>query len=475
LRPNLRAKKGLRVLSHFRSFKALIALAAIAATTLLAGCGGGGAKDPFDGGPPPPSLVVNPTSLNVYSNLPSVVTISSGVGPFQIFSSDSVVLPVSTVVSGALVTLVPSNVAADTVVTVTVQDALGRRVPVAVTVKPATLVGSTEIVPLANSTCGAAAGGGGGTPPTTPAASSGPTAVCTGETATAKVTVRAANTSVIPNRQVRFDVVFGNFQFVTDANGTNPSNTVTLVTDQNGVASALIKTADAVPSQAAAIRVTDLVTGNRVDTTFTIVQKINGAAVMSVVPGGYTGKAFFKGECGGTSGDFLIYGGRPPYTARSSLPNAIRLSVGGIVADPVTVVNAGGSFRASTTLAACAGYKGSIVVTDSAGFSVTVTYEEQEGSEERPAPPPPTTLVISPKTVTLNCTPSRTVSFSVVGGVGPFVLRTGRPAATSVSGTTVTLSPGTAAAPEALVSGDVVNVEVTDSRSNQVTATITCS
>jgi hypothetical protein len=461
------------VLSHFRSYKALVALAAIAAITLLAGCGGGGAKDPFDSGPPAPALIVNPTSLNIYSNLPSVLTISSGVGPFQIFSSDSVVLPVATVVSGALVTLVPSNVAIDTVVTVTVQDALGRRVAIAVTVKPATLVGSTEIVPLANSTCGAASGGG---TPTTPSAATGPTAVCTGETATAKVTVRAANTSVIPNRQVRFDVVFGNFQFVTDANGANPSNTVTLVTDQNGVASALIKTADGVPSQAAAIRVTDLVTGNRVDTTFSIVQKINGTEVLSVVPGaGYVGKAFFKGECGGTTGDFLVYGGRPPYTARSSLPNAVRLSVGGVVSDPVVIPASGGSFRASTTLSACVGYKAQIVVTDSAGLTFTVSYEEQEGSNERPAPPDPTTLVISPKTVNLNCTPSRTVAFSIAGGVGPFVLRTSRPAATSVSGTTVTLSPGTAAAPETLNSGDVITVEVTDSKSNQVTATITCN
>jgi hypothetical protein len=453
------------VLSHFRSFKLLVAFAAITATALLAGCGGGGAKDPFDSGPPAPALIVNPTSLNIYSNLPSVLTISSGVGPFQIFSSDSVVLPVSAVVSGALVTLVPSNVAIDTVVTVTVQDALGRRVPIAVTVKPATLVGSTEIVPLVNSTCGQASG-------------TAPAPVCTGETATAKVTVRAANTSVIPNRQVRFDVVFGSFQFVTDANGANPSNTLTLVTDQNGVVSALIKTADGVPSQAAAIRVTDLVTGNRVDTTFTIVQKIAGAEVLSVLPRpGYVGKAFFKGECGGTSGDFLVYGGRPPYTARSSLPNAVRLSVGGVVSDPVIIPASGGSFRASTTLSACVGYKASIVVTDSAGLTFEVTYEEQEGSNERPTPPDPTTLVISPKAVTLNCvsSPPRTVTFSIAGGVGPFVLRTSRPAATSVSGTTVTLSPGTAAAPETLISGDVVTVEVTDSKSNQVEATITCS
>jgi hypothetical protein len=456
------------VLSHFRSFKALVALVAIAATTLLAGCGGGGAKDPFDNGPAPPSLVVNPTSLNVYSNLPSVLTISSGVGPFQIFSSDNIVLPVNTVVSGTLVTLVPSNVNADTPVTVTVQDSAvpPRRVPIAVTVKPATLVGSTEIVPLSNSTCGAATA--------TEGAAAGPTGVCSGETATAKVTVRAANTSVIPNRQVRFDVVYGNFQFVTDANGANPSNTVTLVTDQNGSANALIKTADGIVSQAAVIRVTDLVTGNRVDTAFTIVQKINGSAVLSVVPGaGYVGKAFYKGDCGGTAGDFLVYGGRPPYTVRSSLPNSVRLSVNGVFSDPVIVPNAGGRFRASTVFfSGCTGYKAQIIVTDAAGLNFEVSYEEQEGSESLPTAPDPTALVVSPKTVTFaTCPLNRAVTFSIVGGVAPYTVRTDRPADTSVTGSTVTIT-----APGGLTAvNDVVNVEVTDSKSNQATAKITCT
>jgi hypothetical protein len=464
-RPNSRAKKGLVVLSHIRSFKALVALLAIAATTLLAGCGGGGAKDPFDGGPPIPSLIVNPTSLNVYSNIPSVLTISSGVGPFQIFTSDSIVLPVNPVVSGALVTLVPSNVSADTVVTVTVQDAAGSRVAIAVTVKPATLVGSTEIVPLSNSTCGAASAG------TPGAASSGPTGVCTGETATVKVTVRAANTSVIPNRQVRFDVVYGSYQFVTDANGANPSNTVTLVTDQNGIANALIKTSDGVPSQAAVIRVTDLVTGNRVDTAFTIVQKINGTAVLSVVPGeGYVGKAFYKGDCGGTSGDFLVYGGRPPYTVRSSLPNAVRLSVGGVFSDPVIVQSAGGRFRASTVFfSGCSGYKASIIVTDSSGLNFEVTYEEQTGDEELPAAPSPTTLRVTPSTVNLSsCPAGRSVTFTIIGGVSPYTLRTDRPGDATVAGGIVTVTT-----PGGYVG--TINVEVIDSQSNKAEAKINCS
>ncbi|TAG78126.1 MAG: hypothetical protein EAZ24_06950, partial [Burkholderiales bacterium] len=171
-----------------------MAVAAISTAALLAGCGGGGAKDPFDSGPAAPSLVINPTSLNVYSNIPSVVTISSGVAPFQAFTSDSVVLPVSTNVAGTLLTLVPANVNADTPVTVTIQDALGRRAGVAVTVKPATLLTSAQVVPVANSRCGTESSGSG----TGAAAATGPVGVCSGETATVNAVVRNANTSAIP-------------------------------------------------------------------------------------------------------------------------------------------------------------------------------------------------------------------------------------------------------------------------------------
>jgi hypothetical protein len=443
-------KKGLAVLSNFRSLKALLALAALSVTALLAGCGGGGAKDPFDQGPPAPALTVAPSVITLYSNIPAVVTVTSGTAPFQVFSSNSTVLPVTAVTSGTLLTLTPNNVNADTEVALTIRDGAGRSTGVTATVKPATLVNAVEIVPLANSAC----------------SGSGPTPVCTGDTATVKVTVRSANTSVIPNRQVRFDVVYGAFQFVTDASGANASSTVTLTTDQNGVANALIKTADGVASQAAVIRATDLVTGNRVDTAFTIVQQIAGEDVLSVVPGSYSSKAFFKGECGGTSGDFLVYGGRPPYTARSSLPTRVRLSVNGFIGDPVTIANSGGSFRASTASDACVGYEAAIVVTDSAGRNVTVTYKEEEGSN---TPTPPVGLVISPENVRIVCSTGRAVNFLIAGGTPPYVLRTNRPAETSVSGNVVTIT-----AVATLPATTEIDVQVTDAAAVQKTTKITC-
>jgi hypothetical protein len=443
----------------------------MASSLLLAGCGGGGAKDPFDPGPQAPALTVTPGAVTVYSNIPSVVTVTSGVAPFQAFSSDSVVLPVTSS-GGTLVTLVPTNVPSDTPVTLTIRDGLNRAVTVAVTVKPATLVNSVTVVPIAGSTCSVDAGGGGGGSTSNP--SLAPVPICSGDTATVNVTVRNANTSVIPNRQVRFDAVFGDYQFVTDVNGSNPSKSVTLITDQNGQANALIKAASAAPSQAALVRVTDLVAGNRVDTAFTIVQVLDGDRVLSVVPDDYMGQGFFVGECGGSSGDYIIYGGRPPYTVRSSLPGAVGLSVGGVSGDPVTVLASGGSFRASTTFVAagCTGYKAQIVITDSAGLNKTVSYEERSGTNPLPTPPTPTELVIRPSGPSVTCSLNRAVSFTIIGGTAPYGVRTSRPADVSVdqigAGATVTIT-----APGGL-QGTTISVEVVDSRSNTTSATITC-
>lgn len=349
----------------------------------------------------------------------------------------------------------------------TIQDGLGRRAAVAVTVKPATLVNQVSVTPIANTLCG---GLNNPLPGDTPG---NRTPICSGETATVSAIVRSANSAVIPNRQVRFDVIFGAFKFVTDANGANASTTVTTITDQNGRATTLIKADDGVTSQAAVIRATDLVTGSRVDTAFTIVQQINGASILSVVPGGYTSKAFYKGQCGGSSGDFLVYGGRPPYTARSSLPGSVGLSANGLPGDPVTIAQSGGRFRASTVATFCTGYEAAIVVTDSTGRNVTVTYKEEEGTEDLPTPP---TLVVTPKAVSVNncgAVANRAVTFSINGGVQPYTVTSSRPGSTSVSGYTVTLNP--TGSVETLLSGQTVTVEVTDSRSNQTTATITCA
>ena len=120
------------------SIKSLATVALLSVLALIAGCGGGGAKDPF-ATTPVPALIVSPGTLNVYSGTPAVVTINSGVGPFQVFSSDSVVLPVTQVVSGAAITLTANSVEAEKAVTLTVRDAYNQATSVSVTVKPSPL------------------------------------------------------------------------------------------------------------------------------------------------------------------------------------------------------------------------------------------------------------------------------------------------------------------------------------------------
>ncbi len=460
------------MLSTFRSFKALVALAAMASTLILSGCGGGGAVDPFAPGPQAPALTVAPGAVNVYSNIPTTLTVTSGVAPFQAFSSDSVVLPVTST-GGTLITLVPSNVSIDTPVNLTVRDALNRTAVVAVTVKPATLVNALTIVPIANSACSVQAAAGATTGEGSLSLS--PVPICSGDTATANVTVRNANTSVVPNRQVRFDVVFGSFQFVSDVNGSNPSNSVTLISDQNGEANVLFRVVSNSPSQAALIRATDLVTGNRVDTAFTIVGVGTSGTRLTVQPPSFAGSGRFVGECGGSSGGFLIYGGRPPYTVRSSLPDVV-LSVGGVSGDPVTVLQSGGSFRASIAFTAgcpANGYAATILITDAAGATLVLPYTESPGTTPLPTAPPPTALVIRPSNPSVICSLNRAVSFVIVGGTGPFAVRTDRPADVSVEqfGGSATV---TVTAPGGLPAGTNILVEVVDSGSRTVNATIRC-
>lgn len=440
------------------SIKSLAGLALAATLSMLGGCGGGGATDPFAATPAAPALVVAPTTLNIYAGTPAVVTITSGTGPFRVFSSDAVVLPVTQVVGGAAITLVGSPVTADTAVTLTINDAVGKSTQVAVTVKPSPLIGGLNIVPTTNTTCSGTA-----------SSVSDKAAVCSGESALVTTTLRSAATSPIANRQVRFDVIQGAYNFAIDQSASTLAKTYTVLTDQNGKADAVIRTNAAAPSQIGLVRATDVVSGNRVDSAFTIVQAINGSAVLSVVPSdGYSASGFYKNECPSTSGDFVIYGGTAPYTARSALPGAVTLSVNGVISDPVTVTQAGNTFRASTSYSAgCSDYKSTISVVDATGRLTTVTYEVKAGTNDRPALPD---LVLSPKSVTLavnsvgKCS-SRTVSFIVVGGSGSGVF----------SASAGTMVNNVWSSDSNMSSGDTATVTFVDSSAGKlITADITC-
>ncbi len=365
------------------SIKSLATVALLSITAFIAGCGGGGATDPFVQ-PVLPPLVVSPSSLNIYAGTPVAVTINSGVGPFQVFTSDSIVLPVTQVVSGAAITLTASNVAADMAVTITIRDAASRSTTVAVSVKTSPLLGALSITPTSNTTCAGAT-----------ASVLDKAAICSGESGLASITVRSTNTAVLPNRQVRFDVVQGNYNFLINQAGTVLAKTYTLTTDQNGKADVVIRTDPGVPSGAALIRVTDLTSGNRVDSAFTIVQSISGAATLSVVPPSYAGGGGFTQECVSFAGDYVIYGGTAPYTITNGLPNAGTLSSGTSIGQVITVSTQGGIFRFTSNSVAdgCGGFKVPLTIADATGRITTVEFAVTAGTTAR-AP-----AVLSPSSV----------------------------------------------------------------------------
>ncbi len=454
-------------MSTFRtSIKSLLSVAALATLSLLAGCGGGGAVTPscLDNNscpvvvPPTPPLVINPTALNAYAGSPVVVTISSGVGPFQVFTSDATVLPVTQVVSGASITLVPNAVNADQVVSLTVRDAAGQSAVIAVTVKPSPLLGSLTITPTSNTTC---AGVG--------ASVIDKAAICSGESGLAALTISSNATSILPNRQVRFDVVQGAYNFVIDLAGTVVAKTVTVVTDQNGRANVVIRTDAAAASQVALIRATDVVSGNRVDASFTIVQAVNGVGVLSVVPPNWTVTGNFVDECAPSANDYVIYGGSGPYTVSNTLPANITLVANGVSSSTSVIVpQAGGRFTAiAGYMSPCVGFEARFIITDATGRAVTATYTAKPGTKPRAA------TKISPAAITVTARDgacSGSYQYTSASGFAPVSWSLSVPADVAVitQNGLVTIRQG-------FKPPDVITITAIDREGNLVSATLTCA
>lgn len=450
-------------------------MAALAALSLLAGCGGGGAVTPScaDTNSCPvavvtPPLVVNPGTLNAYAGVPVVVTISSGVGPFQVFTSDATVLPVTQVVPGAAITLVPTNVDADRAVTLTVRDAAGQTATIAVTVKATPLIGAMTVTPANASLCGAL-----GLP-------IGTVAICSGETASASLTLKGANALPIANRQVRFDVILGPYSFALDRDATQFAKTITVTTDQNGQAIVTIRSDAGVPTQVSLIRGTDITSGNRVDASFTILQSTSGTPAFSVSPDKASIAGYYVKTCGAGSVSYVIYGGTAPYTVFASSLSSISLESGDTRGQTVIVPRSGAAFNAFALGSACAGTSTTLLtITDATGRVITASVDVIEGTVELPVPPDPNDLIVTPPDARIVCTVGSVVVFTISGGTAPYKVATDRPYippvvpevtptnGTSVSGANIKLN-------QSYPPGTIINVAVADAKSKTKPATITC-
>src|SRR5437762_733991 len=302
-----------------------LATVALGVLAILGGCGGGSGapNNPF--APPPTTpgpLSILPSNVIVYSNTPAILTITGGVPPYFVVSSNTAILPVGASVTNSTIVLLPANVLADTAVLITVQDSAGTKATATVTVKPAPIFNTLTITP-ASAACGT-------------------NAICSGQTATAKVTVTGAGGVGIPNRQVRFDVVTGAFAIESNDPANPLVSTLTVVSDQFGVAQVIVQAIAGVATQPALLRATELTTGNQQTAQFTIVQTINGSSVLSVVPSTATITGPDTSTCSsGVRVDYFIYGGTPPYRVTASFPTAV------IIVNP-TVLASGLPFTAIT-------------------------------------------------------------------------------------------------------------------------------
>ena len=384
-----------------RAFAALFAASAVLG---LSACGGGSGapNNPYEPGPvTPAALQVLPLNSTAYVGVPATLTVTGGVPPYRAFSSNPTILPVSQTVAGSTVLLLANTVLADTTVSITVQDAVGTPIIASVVVKPAPLLPNLITI-KPNTDCSAGS-------------------LCAGGTGTASVVVTGPGGAGIPGRQVRFDVVSGDFAIQTSDPAQPLVQTLTVASDQFGNAIVGLAIPVAAVTQIGVIRATDVTTGNQVTGQFTIVQVTNGASILSMIPNGNTTiTGPLKDVCSsGVRVTFYIFGGTPPYTVRVPFPDAVILN-------GVPVLTNGGGFTVTTNGSCFDSMQFS--VTDATGRTIPAgsspTLTNAVGTFVPPAPPTPPApagLTLSPGNVNVvgSCN-GKTVQFVATGGTTPY-------------------------------------------------------
>lgn len=389
----------------------------------------------------PTPLAVSPGDAVAYNGSPVTLYISGGTLPYTATSSNSAVINVPNSVGGTTMVFDASNVAEDTPVNLDVRDSEGTLATATITVKPSVINNTLTVKP----------------DPATPGTGCDP-AVCSG--ATALVTVQLKNMATpLVNRTVKFDVVEGNYQFITNASATTFANTITAATDQNGYAHVRIMANVNAPTQYAILKVTDVDGGSILQTAFTIAQYTDGEGILSVVPETHTITTYYKGTCSsGVRVDYIIHGGTPPYTVTSTSTRVATVS-------PSTVLTNGGGFTATTQNGFCPGTAVFDIV-DSVGRVLTkATLENKEGTEEVPEPVT-VDLFVTATTLTVAAGSTRTVTIG--GGSATYYVSSNdtSKATASVAGTTLTITGGDAGS---------TTVTVTDSKgaTKEIAVTVT--
>jgi hypothetical protein len=432
----------------------LLGLLAIAGTLALSACGGGSGapNNPYAPGPAAPGpLVVLPPDATVYSGVPTTLTVTGGVAPYFVYSSNTAILPVTQSVAGNSVLLLAANVGTDTPVTITAQDAAGTTATSTVNVRAAPLLPNLITI-TPNGDC--AVGG----------------SLCSGGTGTASVVVTGPGGGGLSGRQVRFDVVFGSYALQTKNPGIPLASTFTTTTDESGNASVGIQVNVNAPTQIATLRATDVTSGNQVTGNFLIQEVTDGGQILSVIP---TGTVTIDGPdattcSSGVVVQYYIYGGTPPYKVAATFPGVVGL--GG-----VPVLTNGGSFTA-TTIGSCF-VNMQYAISDATGRTIPGGSSPLLTNEVgKVTAPPASTMTVSPSTISNNACTGKTFQLVVVGGTPPYSV-TAAPS-TGVIVTSPVLASGVPVPVSGLLTGSgatVITFVDSSAPAKSASSTITCS
>lgn len=429
--------------------RALTLVTVCAGAMVLNSCGSGAVSapaptDPAAGTP----LAVSPPVADLFADIPTTFTVTGGKAGYTAFSSNSAVLPVAATITGSTFVVTASAVAADTNVDITVRDSVNASATAKASVKPSSLNSQITFTPFSPTGAGC-----------------GANTICSG--GDAQVVVKAVlNGLVLRGRPIRFDALQGSFQFVTPGTGTLVTSLV-VNTDEQGEATVRIAANAGAATQVATFQSTDVTSGLARRYNFNIVQQTSGTGIITTLPSatisikGAKGAAGQDGSCPGglaAAVDFYVYGGTPPYSISSPLPNFASVT-------PNIVTSNGGRFTAQLT--GCGSVR--FIVTDSTGRTVETSLLEGVQGDKGDAIAT-TTFTASPTALTLGCGQSGTINLTGSGNFTVTVVQsaasppafTVAPLSGSIPGTlTISRAAGTLATPSIIATGNATTPTVT--------------